>query len=100
MSGTTSGMIPGKVAGGLSAPNPSFAIGLRRDGTAGPSGTDGFIAEPHRYHLYVSYACPWAHRTLIFRALKGLEHMISVSVVDHYMGADGWTFLERDGSTP
>ncbi|PSH62994.1 glutathione-dependent reductase [Phyllobacterium brassicacearum] len=77
-----------------------FRNWITRDGTAGPTGNEGFIAEPHRYHLYVSYACPWAHRTLIFRALKGLEHIISVSVVDHYMGADGWTFLERDGSTP
>ncbi|TPL97996.1 MULTISPECIES: glutathione S-transferase family protein [unclassified Mesorhizobium] len=59
----------------------------------------GFKAEPGRYHLYVSLACPWAHRTLIFRALKKLEGIISVSVVHHFMGADGWTFLAQDGAT-
>jgi putative glutathione S-transferase len=52
----------------------------------------GFAAEAGRYHLYVSLACPWAHRTLIARKLKGLENMISVSVVNHYMGSEGWTF--------
>ena len=51
------------------------------DGSAGPSGDGGFKAEADRYHLYVSYACPWAHRTLIFRALKKLEDLITVSVV-------------------
>ncbi|MEO0990515.1 MAG: glutathione S-transferase family protein [Pseudomonadota bacterium] len=60
------------------------------DGTAGPSGSDGFKAELGRYHLYVSYACPWAHRTLIFRALKGLTDHISVSVVHPDMLGDGW----------
>lgn len=58
-----------------------------------------FRAEPGRYHLYVSFACPWAHRTLIFRALKKLEDVISVSVVHHYMGKDGWTFRKEDGAT-
>ncbi|MEK1887832.1 MAG: glutathione S-transferase family protein [Phyllobacterium sp.] len=76
-----------------------FRNWVTADGSAGPSGSGGFKAEPGRYHLYVSYACPWAHRTLIFRALKKLEDVISVSVVDHFMGADGWTFLERDGAT-
>ena len=61
------------------------------DGEAGPSGNDGFEAEAGRYHLYVSLACPWAHRTLIVRALKGLEDMISVSVVHWLMLSDGWT---------
>ncbi|MEA1943561.1 MAG: glutathione S-transferase family protein [Pseudomonadota bacterium] len=65
------------------------------DGEAGPSGEGGFRAEPGRYHLYVAYACPWAHRTLIYRALKGLEDMISVSVVDWFMGENGWTFADR-----
>ena len=69
------------------------------DGTPGPTGDGGFKAEPGRYHLYVSYACPWAHRTLIFRALKRLEDVISVSVVHHYLGADGWTFVAEDGAT-
>ena len=62
-------------------------------------GSSGFKAEPGRYHLYVSYACPWAHRTLIVRALKKLEDVISVDVVDPFMGAQGWTFDDsRDGS--
>ena len=65
------------------------------DGAPGPSGEGGFKAEPGRYHLYVAYACPWAHRTLIYRALKGLEDMISVSVVDWFMGENGWTFKDR-----
>ncbi len=62
------------------------------DGAAGPSGRGGFRAEPGRYHLYVGYACPWAHRTLIMRKLKGLDALIDVSAVNSYMGADGWTF--------
>jgi putative glutathione S-transferase len=62
------------------------------DGAAGPSGDGGFEAEAGRYHLYVSLACPWAHRTLIFRSLKGLEDLIGVSVVHPDMLRDGWTF--------
>ena len=62
-------------------------------------GSSGFRAEAGRYHLYVSLACPWAHRTLIVRALKGLEHAISVSIVDPYMGPEGWRFSGRGGST-
>lgn len=69
------------------------------DGKPAEGRTRGFKAEPGRYHLYVSLACPWAHRTLIFRALKKLERIISVSVVHPYMGADGWTFLTGDGAT-
>lgn len=61
-------------------------------GEPGPSGKGGFQAEPGRYHLYVSYACPWAHRTLILRELTGLAGMISVDAVHPHMGADGWTF--------
>ena len=56
---------------------PSFRNWITADGSAGPSGTGGFKAEPNRYHLYVSLACPWAHRTLIYRQLKGLDQMIS-----------------------
>lgn len=67
------------------------------DGKPAQGRTRGFKAEPGRYHLYVSLACPWAHRTLIYRALKGLESVISVSVVHYHMGEDGWTFLKEDG---
>ena len=69
-----------------------FRNWITTDGAAGPSGEDGFEAQSGRYHLYVSYACPWAHRTLVFRALKGLEDHISVSVVHPHMLGDGWTF--------
>src|SRR6056297_635562 len=57
----------------------NFRNWITADGTAGPSGEAGFKAESGRYHLYVSYACPWAHRTLVFRKLKGLEEYIGVS---------------------
>ena len=67
------------------------------DGAAGPSGQSGFKAEENRYHLYVSYACPWANRTLILRKIKGLEKMISTSVVHWHMAEDGWTFQQGDG---
>nr|WP_321457832.1 glutathione S-transferase family protein [uncultured Cohaesibacter sp.] len=78
----------------------AFRNWVTADGSAGPTGEAGFKAEAGRYHLYVSYACPWAHRTLIFRALKGLEDMISVSVVNSFMGENGWTFEEADGVIP
>jgi glutathionyl-hydroquinone reductase len=68
---------------------PQFRNWITSDGSAGPSGDAGFKAETGRYHLYVSLACPWAHRTLIFRELKGLEKMISVSVVHWYMADKG-----------
>ena len=70
----------------------TFRNWITADGEPGPSGEGGFEAEAGRYHLYVSYACPWAHRTLIFRALKGLEDLITFSVVHPDMLADGWTF--------
>ena len=70
------------------------------DGSAGPTGVGGFKAEPGRYHLYVSMACPWANRTLIFRSLKGLEDSISVSVVHWYMAENGWTFEPAEGVIP
>jgi putative glutathione S-transferase len=70
------------------------------DGAAGPTGDAGFRAQPGRYHLYVSYACPWAHRTLIMRALKGLEEIISLAVVNWYMGKHGWTFAAGPGVIP
>ncbi|HHO59102.1 MAG TPA: glutathione S-transferase family protein, partial [Thiotrichales bacterium] len=71
------------------------------DGKAGPTGDAGFAAEAGRYHLYVSYACPWAHRTLIFRALKGLQAVISVSVVHPLMPEESWVFAgARFGDYP
>ncbi|NBB09649.1 glutathione S-transferase family protein [Pseudomonas sp. SLFW] len=69
------------------------------DGRPGPSGEGGFKAEAGRYHLYVSLACPWAHRTLIVRKLKGLESLIDVSVVSWLMRENGWTFDKQTGST-
>ena len=69
-----------------------FRNWVTADGSAGPSGKSGFQAQSGRYHLYVSYACPWAHRALIFRALKDLTDHISVSVVHPDMMEDGWTF--------
>ena len=71
-----------------------FRNWITTDGEAGPAGVGGFKAEPNRYHLYVAYACPWAHRTLIYRKLKGLESMISLSVVNPIMRESGWTFLD------
>ena len=70
------------------------------EGDAGPTGISGFKAEPGRYHLYVSLACPWAHRTLIFRTVKGLKEVISLSVVHWYMAEHGWTFEAGDGVIP
>ncbi|MEE9385422.1 MAG: glutathione S-transferase family protein [Nannocystaceae bacterium] len=70
------------------------------DGSAGPGGGSGFRAESGRYHLYVSYACPWAHRTLIFRKLKGLEDIVGLSVVHYSMGQNGWTFQEGPQTIP
>lgn len=76
---------------------PHFRNWITADGSAGPTGDAGFKAEAGRYHLYISHACPWAHRTMIFRTLKGLEDMISVSVVHWYMADKGWTFQQGDG---
>lgn len=69
-----------------------FRNWITPDGSAGPSGEEGFKAEPGRYHLYISNACPWANRTMIMRKLKGLEEMISISVVHPLMAENGWTF--------
>ncbi len=73
-----------------------FRNWITADGTPGPSGRGGFKAEAGRYHLFVAYACPWAHRTLIFRSLKGLEDIVDVSFVHWFMGDKGWTFAEDE----
>lgn len=72
--------------------NAQFRNWITPDGSLGPNGESGFAAEKDRYHLYVSLACPWAHRTLLVRKLKGLESLISVSVVSPLMLENGWTF--------
>ena len=76
-----------------------FRNWVTADGKPGPTGEGGFQAEAGRYHLYVSLACPWAHRTLIMRALKDLDGLIDVSVVSPIMLDDGWTFDVASGST-
>ncbi len=78
----------------------AFRDWVTKDGALGPSGKQGFKAEKDRYHLYVSLACPWAHRTLIFRKLKNLENIISLSIVDHLMDSRGWEFTENAGAIP
>ncbi|MFZ2065465.1 MAG: glutathione S-transferase family protein [Xanthobacteraceae bacterium] len=77
-------------------PATRFRNFVTADGSPGPSGEGGFPAEPGRYHLYISLACPWAHRTLIFRALKKLDDVISVSFTEPLYGKTGWEF----GTTP
>jgi len=77
-----------------------FRSWVTPDGSPGPSGEGGFAAEPGRYHLYASLACPWAQRTLMFRALKGLEGMISLSIVHWRMLEHGWTFEPAPGVIP
>lgn len=73
---------------------------ITADGTPGPSGRGGFRAMPGRYHLYVAWGCPWAHRTLIFRSLKGLTEMIGLSIVHYDLGEQGWTFAPDPDVVP
>lgn len=89
-----------KTGGRFKRQDAGFRNWITADGAPGPTGIGGFKAEPGRYHLYVSLACPWAHRTLIFRALKGLEDMIAVSVVHPLMLDRGWTFEPGEGVVP
>lgn len=90
----------GKTGGRFVRQDSAFRNWVTRDGSPGPGGEGGFEAEAGRYHLYVSLACPWAHRTLIFRRLKKLEEMIGVSVVNPLMLDEGWTFEPGDGVVP
>jgi putative glutathione S-transferase len=76
-----------------------FRSWITADGRPGPDGQPGLPAEAGRYRLYVAYICPWASRTLIWRALKGLDDVIPITVVNPILGNDGWTFLEPDGTS-
>ncbi len=78
----------------------AFLHWVTTDGSPGPTGHGGFAAEVGRYHLYVSYACPWAHRALIYRSILGLEDAIDVSVVHPVNMENGWEFADFPGSTP
>jgi glutathionyl-hydroquinone reductase len=91
---------PAKSAGRFERAETAFRNWVTPDGRPGPTGSDGFAAAPGRYHLYVSLACPWAHRTLIMRALKGLEQIIPVSVTHWLMADQGWTFSPGEGVIP
>ncbi len=90
----------GKAGGRFIRSDARFRNWVTADGSPGPTGVGGFKAEPGRYHLYVSMACPWANRTLIFRSLKGLEDCISISVVHWHMADNGWTFEPGEGVIP
>jgi glutathionyl-hydroquinone reductase len=94
------GDFPHDKTGHFVRPDAPFRSWVTADGAPGPSGVGGFKAESGRYHLIVSLACPWAHRTLIFRRLKGLEDMISLSVVHWLLSERGWTFDEGPGVIP
>jgi putative glutathione S-transferase len=84
-------------AGRFERPDSAFRNWVTPDGRPGPTGHDGFAASAGRYHLYVSLACPWAHRTLIMRALKGLEQIVPISVTHWLMGEQGWSFAQGEG---
>jgi glutathionyl-hydroquinone reductase len=89
--------VPADKAGRFARHASVFRNWVTADGSAGPTGEGGFAAEPQRYHLYIARACPWAHRTTIMRALKGLEHLIDVSVTHWLMAEQGWTFAPGPG---
>jgi glutathionyl-hydroquinone reductase len=81
-------------------PTTRFRNWITEDGSAGASGEGGFAAARDRYHLYVALACPWAHRTVIMRTLKGLEEVVSMSIVEPLYGPHGWRFGTSPGTTP
>lgn len=89
-----------KTGGKFVRADSQFRNWITPDGSPGPTGNGGFKAELGRYHLYIGHACPWAHRTHIFLKLKGLESMLSKSVVHWFMDTDGWTFEKGDGVVP
>jgi putative glutathione S-transferase len=89
-----------KTGGRFKREDSRFRNWVTPDGAHGPTGEGGFAAAPGRFHLYASLACPWAHRTLIFRRLKRLEDVVSVSVVHWHMGENGWEFRDGPGCTP
>ena len=78
-------------------PDSIFRNWVTSDGSAGPSGHDGFKAEPNRYHLYVSHNCPWAYRTMVLRKLKGLEKFVSVAISASSVKDEGWTYNKEPG---
>ena len=86
--------------GRMQRPDSTLRNWITPDGSPGPSGRGGFKAEPGRYHLYIARACPWAHRTAIFRELKGLKDIIGLSVTHWLMLEDGWTFDPAPGVVP
>ncbi len=90
----------GAAGGRFERHETAFRNWVTPDGRPGPTGHDGFAASAGRYHLYVSLACPWAHRTLIVRALKGLEQTVPVSVTHWLMAEQGWTFVQGEGVIP
>ena len=87
-----------KTGGRFVPAEPLFRSWITPDGSTGSSGQSGFAAEPGRYHLYVSLACPYAHRTVIFRKLKKLESVISMSILEPVMGEEGWEFGTGPGT--
>ncbi len=89
-----------KTQGRFLRKDSQFRNWVTPDGSPGISGKGGFKAEVGRYHLYISYACPWACRALIFRAIKGLEDIVSLSVVNWLMRENGWTFEPAEGVIP
>jgi putative glutathione S-transferase len=91
---------PTRTAGRFERSDSAFRNWVTPDGRPGPTGSDGFSAGPGRYHLYVSLACPWAHRTLIMRALKGLEQIVPVSITHWLMAEQGWSFTPGEGVIP
>jgi putative glutathione S-transferase len=92
--------VPRTTNGRFNRPMTNYHDFVTPDGSPGPTGKGGFRAETGRYHLYVSLACPWAHRTLIFRELKKLDNVISVSITEPLYGKTGWEFGSTPGSSP